>query len=624
MMAEQKVVAELIAKLEYRLDNRSKSRLKEFENNLIRATRRQTDLTRNIRTEASTVKELNKVKDKAARDEERRITRLARNQLRSGTARWNKIKRQEIRDRKMLLRLEKQQAAEEIRQRKEFIRQENKRLGGIPEKGTWAAFNRLRAAAVAATATFGAFQIASSVIQQGQAMNRLQSSLIAIEGSAKDAFHTFQFLTKESQRLGLDIESMADGFINLAASSKGQITKEEVRELFTGFSEYGRAFGVNQFRMEKGLAALAQMAGKGQVMMEELKQQFAEQVPGGMQIFVRATGKTVAEIMELSAKGELLAKDVLPKVAKTMAIMAREGGALERRLKDGDTALGAFSTQWKLMTKTMTDTGMNAAMAALFNSLTSLLEILQPFSSFFGGFSQGFIFAIVEPFHLLADAVYNTFLFIDRAFGTNSRQAVQNFGEEVGKIAGILIGMVALWKGFQFVKRIPRMVADILYVRRIEGATMGGGVSPMGKSGKKGGMGGLAGAFSKKSAMKAGGAALLVGGLATALSSDTVSDFAKNVTSLAAGSAGMALGMKAGAVAGALTGPLAPIAIPALTVIGGAAGGMLGNFAADVAIDGITVVVDGEPLNARIDGAVEARMQTSTKSAQATLPRSMR
>ena len=624
MMAEQKVVAELIAKLEYRLDNRSKSRLKEFENNLIRATRRQTDLTRNIRTEASTVKELNKVKDKAAKDEERRITRLARNQLRSGTARWNKIKRQEIRDRKMLLRLEKQQAAEEIRQRKEFIRQENKRLGGIPEKGTWAAFNRLRAAAVAATATFGAFQLMNSVVQTGQAMNRLQSSLIAVEGDARGAFRTFQFLSEESQRLGLDIQTMTEGFINLSASSKEAMTKEQVRELFTGYAEYGKAFGVSQPRMEKGLLALSQMAGKGQVMMEELKNQFAENVPGGMQVFTQALGLTMREMLDMSARGELLAKDVLPKVAKQMAMMAREGGALERRLKDGDKALGAFTTQWKLMTKTMTDTGMNAALYSLFSSLTSLLEILQPFSSFLGGFSKGFMFAVTEPFHLLADAVYNTFLFIDKAFGTNSRQAVQNFGEEVGKIAGILIGMVTLWKGFQFVKKIPRMVADILYVRRIEGATMSGGVSPMGKSGKKGGMGGLAGAFSKKSAMKAGGAALLVGGLATALSSDTVSDFAKNVTSLAAGSAGMALGMKAGAIAGALTGPLAPIAIPALTVIGGAAGGMLGNFAADVAIDGITVVVDGEPLNARIDGAVEARMQTSTKSAQATLPRSMR
>lgn len=47
------------------------------------------------------------------------------------------------------------------------------------------------------------------------------------------------------------------------------------------------------------------MAGKGQVMAEELKGQLAEAVPGMVQVFAKATGKTEQELFDAMKKGAL-------------------------------------------------------------------------------------------------------------------------------------------------------------------------------------------------------------------------------------------------------------------------------------------------------------------------------
>lgn len=138
-------------------------------------------------------------------------------------------------------------------------------------KGLFGTLHDLRGEFVALTASYTLFAGGKAVMQTGQMFQGIEAGMSMTSDNAVDAGQKLEFLRNEAYRLGLDLKVAAQGFTQMNVAGKEIMSSGQLQELFTGFSEYATALGVDQFRYEKGILAIGQMLNKQTIMAEEFK-----------------------------------------------------------------------------------------------------------------------------------------------------------------------------------------------------------------------------------------------------------------------------------------------------------------------------------------------------------------
>lgn len=117
-------------------------------------------------------------------------------------------------------------------------------------------------------------------------------------------------------RLGLSDEAGFYGFKTLAASVRSMnIPMEETLRIYEAVGAASAAMGVDAEAQKGIFLALGQVASKGTVQAEELRGQIGERLPGAFGIAAKAMGMTERELGKMMERGELMAKDFLPRFA---------------------------------------------------------------------------------------------------------------------------------------------------------------------------------------------------------------------------------------------------------------------------------------------------------------------
>lgn len=166
-------------------------------------------------------------------------------------------------------------------------------------------------------------QLGSEAIRVSREFERIGLAMNTVFGTG--AAEQMGFIEAEAERLGLSVLTSAQGFSQLAASTKKILTLKETRDLFTATSEAAAALGLDAERTGGILRALSQIAGKGTVSAEELRQQIGEHLPGAFDLAAEAMGVTTQELNKMLEQGELLSKDFLPKFADQLRKTFHEG-----------------------------------------------------------------------------------------------------------------------------------------------------------------------------------------------------------------------------------------------------------------------------------------------------------
>jgi tape measure domain-containing protein len=180
-------------------------------------------------------------------------------------------------------------------------------------------------------ATLGISVMVRETIQAGLAMDRLERSTASALGSQRLAGSELAFVRTEAQRLGIYFPTLAQGYAGLAAATRGtNLAGAQTREIFLGVAESGRAMNLTTDQMAGVMTALQQIAGKGTLSMEELRQQLGDRLPGAMQIAARSMNLPVAEFVKLVSEGKVVSEDFLPKFAAEMRKAAATGVELAK------------------------------------------------------------------------------------------------------------------------------------------------------------------------------------------------------------------------------------------------------------------------------------------------------
>lgn len=205
-------------------------------------------------------------------------------------------------------------------------------------------FASLATFGLGAGAALGIYEVGKASIEAQMQLERLDKSFTAIYGSAATARQQLEFVRETSTAMGQEFYSAADAARTFFAAGQGTTLSGQLNEIYAGFSKAGAALGLSSDDMQGIFLALGQSMSKSKVQAEELRGQIGERLPGAFQVAAKAMGVSTAELDKMMADGELLAEDLLPRMAEVLE--QQYGAAAESAADTVQGAVNRMSTAW--------------------------------------------------------------------------------------------------------------------------------------------------------------------------------------------------------------------------------------------------------------------------------------
>ena len=117
------------------------------------------------------------------------------------------------------------------------------------------------------------------------------------------------------------------------------LTVRETEDFLKSFGNIALTVGADVGKIPFALEALVQMVGKGNVTMEELRQQLGDALPGAMTIVSQALGVTTDELYDMVAAGQLSGEELVKALTKF--------GQGERFLKGAAEGAQTMGARWQ-------------------------------------------------------------------------------------------------------------------------------------------------------------------------------------------------------------------------------------------------------------------------------------
>lgn len=158
---------------------------------------------------------------------------------------------------------------------------------------------------------------------------RFVRALDAIYKSSTTTAAQMDFLRATAYDAGVAVGGIQQAFIKFSASTaSANIPLQQSNELFAALVKAGGTLGLTSDDVSGSLEALSQMAGKGTVSMEELRQQLGDRLPGALSLVAKGLGLTDGALVKLVESGGLAARDLFPALTGALATMQGEVSGL--------------------------------------------------------------------------------------------------------------------------------------------------------------------------------------------------------------------------------------------------------------------------------------------------------
>lgn len=368
------------------------------------------------------------------------------------------------------------------------------------------AMRDLRRSVINATAAYTAFSGFAAVNRSGHMMEGASAALTAVTGDPNKANSEVAFVQQEAMRLGFDLKSGLQGYAQMSVNAKNQMTNQEVHELFSAYSQYAAAYGADEVKYQRGIMAIQQMLGKGQVMSEELKQQLAEALPGAYEPFIKATKEafglselSMDQFMDMMKKGEVKTAKIMKYVAKYMNEASAAG--YERMQKSNVLAENRLKTFIEL-TRQKLFTRWSDELTEFYYTLIRTGETLQFVWDASGDFVSGFVRGLNWVVGELNNTIVKIRMFflewgIKWGFITAKTKEYSeelndtfSYAKWAGFAAAIMLVVNALTKGFVMASMLVKTFKFLSSIRGAAGAAGAGAATTEGSGGGAAGKGG--------------------------------------------------------------------------------------------------------------------------------------
>lgn len=186
-------------------------------------------------------------------------------------------------------------------------------------------------------------------------------------GKAAEGLRDFKFVTDMAKNAPFEIGALSDSFVKLKVAGIDP-TNGSMKALVDSVAR----FGGNGESMKRASIAIQQMAGKGVVSMEELRQQLGEAVPTAMQAMADGMGVSMQELAKIVQTGTLAAGPALRKMLVQMQI--DNAGAAAKMMNNWTGMTSQLKTEWDLTAKAIADAGFADESKKAITELIALLQ----------------------------------------------------------------------------------------------------------------------------------------------------------------------------------------------------------------------------------------------------------
>jgi lambda family phage tail tape measure protein len=219
----------------------------------------------------------------------------------------------------------------------------------------------------------GLFNSARSINETGMAFQGVNTALVSITGSSKNAADEMAYLESESERLGLNLLEISKSYMQITAAAKGSnLEGQASRDIFTSIAEAATVLQLSTDQTSGAIRAITQIMSKGKVQAEELRGQLGERLYGAFQLAARGMGITTAELDKMLEQGKVIADDFLPKFAAE--IRKTFGDGVPEASKNARAELNRFNNAILEIERSIATGGFIDGMTEGYRTLTDTLN----------------------------------------------------------------------------------------------------------------------------------------------------------------------------------------------------------------------------------------------------------
>ncbi len=193
---------------------------------------------------------------------------------------------------------------------------------------------------------------------------------------------SFQWLRAQAQETGFNYLEAVPNYNKLVSGIVGAGgTLQQGQGIFKGFSELARVYKLGQVQQNRLFKGLSDVAGKDQLMSEELSGQLAEVLPGAVSLFAQAYQRQIGGNLTGSAATKALRKAMQDRKVTGSILTVAGDLAAERAAPSLEPAKKASQAEQARYQNTVTDiavlasnSGVEEGFARIFRTLNSGLS----------------------------------------------------------------------------------------------------------------------------------------------------------------------------------------------------------------------------------------------------------
>jgi len=182
-----------------------------------------------------------------------------------------------------------------------------------------------------------------------------------------EALSNTKFIIQTSLSAPFDVKALSDSFVKMKAGGLDPLDGS-----FKALIDSVARFGGTSETLHRASIAIQQMAGKGVISMEELRQQLGEAVPDAMKLMAESMGMTVGKLVDHISKGQVQSDAALKRLALAMTI--HNAGQASAMMDTWVGALSQLKTYFTLFEAEVANSGFSTSMKLAIQEINAALN----------------------------------------------------------------------------------------------------------------------------------------------------------------------------------------------------------------------------------------------------------
>lgn len=211
--------------------------------------------------------------------------------------------------------------------------------------------NEFRNTMTKLAAVVGIAGVARSFIEINASAEKTKLMLAGLMGSTEMASEAFDWLLDVSTKAPFTINAMKDAFVKLQVAGLDPM-HGSLEILMDSIA----AFGGSEQELQRAAVAIQQMAGKGVISMEELRQQLGEALPTAMKAMAEGMGMSMKQLVKVIESGSLTASEGLN--AMMGKLKEWYGGTGQQMMTSWTGLISNLKVAWEKFVLTLGETGI--------------------------------------------------------------------------------------------------------------------------------------------------------------------------------------------------------------------------------------------------------------------------